>query len=224
MKIGGIICVKDQNIHRLINHLVSIGSQIADPFSYVLVDYGSSEPYRVKVREIATWFGIELIEVDRDVTPWRHGRAFNIGIKHLRGCDVIFTTGADLVYEAGFLQAAFDLWEENAVVTAPLVRVRQDGALLVSDGPYYGTLTLAGKDRWFKLRGYDEDFTHWGREDTDLIERMLRTGMRKKHTTVYAWHQFHPTRENLEASARNTKMYYDRAGRIERNPGGWGEL
>ncbi|BCS31611.1 hypothetical protein TBR22_A08130 [Luteitalea sp. TBR-22] len=81
------------------------------------------------------------------------------------------------------------------------------------------------------LRGYDERFTHWGWEDSDLLGRLRRLGLER----VYAEgagvvHQWHPTLRDDHPQARAATyraMAWQQARASEpaplvRNPVGWG--
>jgi GT2 family glycosyltransferase len=226
--VAGIVCVKNQDIHRLINHLLSIKWQSVK-FDYTIVDYGSTPQYRGALKKLVAYFGLDtmkVIYVDRDTDPWRHGRAFNIGIKANEQADVIFTVGGDLIYPPNFIEAALDLWKPGVLITSTLVRPSREGLLKPSKDCYYGTLAMAAKEKFFEIRGYEEDYTHWGREDTDLVERLKRSGLEARCLdNIPGWHQHHESGKiNQEASERNTKIYYERTKQIKRNPDGWGEL
>ena len=226
MKFAGVVCGKNQNIHRFIAHLATVSWQIipeGHELTYTVVDYGSEEPYRVQLRALVNHFGLNLIEVDNDTDPWRHGRAFNIGIKASKDADVIFTTGSDLLLPPFFFGAAVNAWKTKKIVTAPLIKTRQDGEFYRAPHIFYGTITMIEKEWWFKRRGYDEGFTYWGREDIDLVERALADGFELVEIPETAWHQFHPARVNTVASKQNTKIYYGKKGKITRNPRCWGD-
>lgn len=228
MKLAGVIGIKNQDIHRLINHLLSIKWQSVK-FDYTIVDYGSTPQYRGILKQLVAYFGLDTIKVvyvDRDTDPWRAGRVFNIGIRANEQADAIFVVGADLIYPPNFIESALALWDPGVLVTSTLVRPSKEGFLKPSDGCYYGTLTMAAREKWFEIRGYEEDYTHWGREDTDICERLQRAGLALKcMRNLPGWHQHHSSGAiNKEASEKNTKIYYDRSKQIKRNPDGWGEL
>lgn len=224
------MCVKNQSVHRLINHLVSVAGQKSGLFDYTVVDYGSDEAYREVLRPICSHFGVDLIEVNRDTDPWRHGRAFNIGIRHYidAGYEVVFTTGADLVYTNDFFKKALEILAPGNFVTGPLYLVRKDGTIEEAPFYYYGTLTMARVDNWKQLRGYDEDYTHWGKEDIDVAERLQEIGLEDKRIQfAWAYHQWHddPGRRQEEARNQNEHIFYGRKGQIARNQGKeWGAL
>jgi hypothetical protein len=229
LKLAGVVCVKDQDLHRFTLHLASIAWQIVPGevqggFSYTVVDYGSTPAYREKLHPIVEHFGFKVIEVNKDTDPWRHGRAFNIGIRANEAADYIFTTGGDLVFEPDLLSQAIALAAPRVYINAPLSWTKSDSSLSVSKGAYYGTLAFIEKEWWFRRRGYDEDFTHWGREDTDLFERAKQDDYAVRSVTSCAWHQFHPPRFPPETADRNREIYYEKNGNKERNTGCWGEL
>jgi hypothetical protein len=228
--VAGVIGIKNQNLHRLYHHLLTIKWQSVK-FDYTIVDYGSTPQYRGALKKAIAYFGLDtfkVIYVDRDTDPWRAGRCFNIGIRANEQADVIFVAGADLLYPPNFFETALGLWKPGKFITSTLVRPGAKGMLKPSDGCYYGTLAMAERERWFEIRGYEEDYTHWGREDTDLAERMQKGPnplVAECMRNLPAWHQHHPPGKiNKEAGERNTKIYYSRAKQVKRNPDGWGEL
>ncbi|MDE6276628.1 MAG: glycosyltransferase family 2 protein [Muribaculaceae bacterium] len=54
------------------------------------------------------------------------------------------------------------------------------------------------REDFLRVNGYDENFTGWGAEDTDLMERMLRAGMGSFKTfhVAKAYHLYHPESVN----------------------------
>lgn len=54
------------------------------------------------------------------------------------------------------------------------------------------------REDFIATNGYDEGFTGWGCEDTDLMERFLRMGIRtcKTFHVAKAWHLYHPESKN----------------------------
>lgn len=61
-----------------------------------------------------------------------------------------------------------------------------------------------------KVNGYNEDFTGWGYEDIEIVERLMNSGL-KKTTLLYMaiqYHLWHP-KNNRSRSLENKNMYYD---------------
>lgn len=63
-----------------------------------------------------------------------------------------------------------------------------------SSGTGIGANMAFWRSDFLKTNGYDESFTGWGCEDTDLMERFLRMGLRTSKTfhVAKAYHLYHP--------------------------------
>ncbi len=63
------------------------------------------------------------------------------------------------------------------------------------------------KKDFVKVNGFDESFTGWGYEDSDLIIRLLRTGVKRKEgrfaiPVIHCWHEQHDRTQQKENLAR----------------------
>jgi GT2 family glycosyltransferase len=84
---------------------------------------------------------------------------------------------------------------------------------------------IAIESGWMnKVHGYDEYYTYWGREDTDLLNRAIEDGYEVIWITdkTKMWHQWHEpaTQRTLEQN----DWYFNQKKPIIRNPNGWGEI
>lgn len=225
MRMAGSVCIKNMSFHRLIPHLLSIQSQVGIDFDYVVVDYGSAEEYRKVLRSLVARIGVGLVEVNRNTEPWRHGRAHNIGIRANEHADLIFTTDADLIWPSMGFKAIADAWEgPGSMVVAHRLNVQMAGTIR-DVGVEYGALVATDKDWWFAVRGYDEDFSHYGREDGDIADRAKKFGLKMVEIGPHLWHQHHfGTNRTDESATENERIFYERMGMTMRNPDEWGEL
>jgi hypothetical protein len=103
----------------------------------------------------------------------------------------------------------------------------------------YGTGGIQAMRRSFLVdaRGYDEDMRWWGALDTDLVHRAQAAGLEVAWITARTamLHQWHPRKHRVLGAAglavsargawdRNHALMRERAGRIARNPHGWGAV
>jgi hypothetical protein len=67
------------------------------------------------------------------------------------------------------------------------------------------------REDFVAVNGYDEAFTGWGREDTDLVVRFYRRGLRRRWFKLrgVAWHLHH--REASRASLGQNEVILERA-------------
>jgi hypothetical protein len=84
------------------------------------------------------------------------------------------------------------------------------------DWAYHPSITMTYSAFHHLIRGYDEFFEVWGREDADLLRRLLKLGLDRRTLDAEAafyLHQWHPKYENLpdegreQASRRNTERW-----------------
>lgn len=63
-------------------------------------------------------------------------------------------------------------------------------------------------DDFMKVNGYDESFTGWGCEDTDLMDRLERLGVRtfKTFHLAKAYHLYHPESKNPRIDEANRRL------------------
>ncbi|MDQ1772765.1 glycosyltransferase family 2 protein [Labilibaculum euxinus] len=66
------------------------------------------------------------------------------------------------------------------------------------------------KEDIVKINGYNEDFTGWGYEDIEMVERLMNSGVRKTTLLFMAveYHLYHP-KSDRASSEKNKRMYYD---------------
>jgi glycosyltransferase involved in cell wall biosynthesis len=87
------------------------------------------------------------------------------------------------------------------------------GAALAAVVPAGGLRSVRGgnmgfwRDDFVAVNGYDEAFTGWGREDTDLAIRFYRRGLRRRWFKLrgVAWH-LHPREASRDALGRNDEI------------------
>lgn len=65
------------------------------------------------------------------------------------------------------------------------------------------------KEDIVKINGYNEDFTGWGYEDIEMVERLMNSGVKKTTLLLMAlqYHLYHP-KSSRKSSQKNKKQYY----------------
>lgn len=65
------------------------------------------------------------------------------------------------------------------------------------------------KEDIVKVNGYNEDFTGWGYEDIEMVERLMNSGVKKTTLLFMAieYHLYHP-KSSRASSEKNKSMYY----------------
>ncbi len=83
------------------------------------------------------------------------------------------------------------------------LRRRKDAAL----GARSCNLSMFSED-FYAVNGFDEAFHDWGIEDTELVIRLLKSGIKHKRArySVLVYHLWHPNRESDSKSVQNKKL------------------
>ena len=86
---------------------------------------------------------------------------------------------------------------------ALLLKRRKDFAL----GVRSCNLSMFSED-FYAVNGFDEAFHNWGFEDTELVIRLLNSGIKHKRTrySVLVYHLWHPSRQSDNGSTENKKL------------------
>ena len=86
------------------------------------------------------------------------------------------------------------------------------------------------KQEFLDIGGYDEDFTGWGADDDDLVNRLQLNGLTYKYTEAKIIHLYHGKQydrgnKNNKEYQHNLKLFQERKNKIIRNENReWGVL
>lgn len=155
----------------------------------VVVDYGSAPEFAARVEQACVDVGARYLFVPSHLAvEWSRSRALNFGIKRCVGERCLFVDADSLLpreYVAAHLRTAGD-----EVVSFSVVR-----RLATADACTYdeavaadGVLVDAGWShccigtQWLRdVRGFHEGFRLWGKEDDELLHRVMMGGKRLVH-------------------------------------------
>lgn len=188
---------------------------------------------------------------------WSRGPGFalNIGVKQCTG-DYIILTCPEIYHVndcLGTLLANID--KTNTLLTSECMSFDDEGTFtksiinslkvnkVVPIGKVFGTLTLIAdatempfflgmwKKSFMSIGGYDEDFTGYAGEDSDLMQRLLSAGAVYKRLDMPIIHLYHGKRcdghrqPDNPAWVHNWEIYQSKKGILYRNVGRrWGML
>jgi glycosyltransferase involved in cell wall biosynthesis len=193
------------------------------PVDIIVVDYGSDD---------TSWYSdvfgkVNLIYVKRDTTIFNKSRALNIGFKHTKTKYVV-STDIDIIFASNFAEEIMDVFNANnkAIVLCQKIDLDQNGNEEDVHEPSASGSCIAIDREWiYKVHGYDEFYTYWGREDNDLVDRAKEDGYEVVWVTdkTKMWHQWHKPATN--STLDKNDLYYRQSGkRIVRNASSWGDL
>ena len=232
---------------RLEMSIVSLQRFMLSVSDIFLIDAHSDERFVAEMVKLARDMGVSLFRAQEDYR-WNKCRTMNSGMKlattpYLMQVDmdmIVTTPKADAVAKARLDPGVFLtylIYNLSAVVTLDDICQRPDKELhawalehskLRSGGRSTGGIQIFHRDWFYDIRGYDEGFSLWGREDDDMVRRAERTGIVRVHDQTPIFHIGHPSSQKAYdkdgAQMRANAKRYNREG-IYRNPeSSWGDI
>ena len=194
---------QDYLLRYLARSLVSATAQTT-PCKVIVVDYGSSRNYARPIRALASYHRADQY-VRVDAREWSRGRAMNLAI---RRCDTPYFAAmdADCLMDPRYASHLLtNAGERNFVVscvrrTTEARRTYQGATAAPARAVHIeeGHGLICAPLVWLtKVRGYDEAYRIWGREDSDLLERARMDGLiiRQLDDVYIPQHLPHPSQE-----------------------------
>ncbi len=210
---------RDKTLYQLLKSLNNQDFSKTD-YEVIVVNYGGQSNTRKVVESFNKSNFIYVYVSEEGMFNESHSK--NIGIRKANG-EVIICTNADIIFDKDVLKRfkklylstkgkylyqlkRFDLPEDFNVKKnfKNLLNNKYDyDKFPKQDETAVGDFQAAKRNFWFKVRGYDELMTGWGRMDIDLADRFLKMGVKQKwmnEKKIRIYHQFHLNK----APSRNT--------------------
>jgi hypothetical protein len=248
-----LIGVRDRSDYRIVNALRSIRGQIEPPgaVKVMVVDYGSEPAGARFVQKLCGRYDADYVRVDASGI-WSRGRCLNVG---LRRVDTTFTmvTDADIVLSPRYVadavatlreapfsvvcasmldlpEGSVDAWRAVALDEAPLdVPSWREQCAPRLDRELHSSIAITYSAYFQLIRGYDEHYEGWGREDADLMRRFRALGLQRRAlaSSSFYLHQWHPKFEGLTDDEQTRSIernagHYRTHRSIVRNGRDWG--
>lgn len=241
-----VVPIRNRSGVRLENCLRSLRWQEGvsrDDVEILISDFGSEPKHREAVEQSASTYGARVHHTTHDGL-WNRSRALNIGVKRANGKYTV-CTDVDMVFAPSFLavlmqeQKRLDGRGMLLCQSRDLPQETEGKAVSLEEYDAYVNMTTmrpthgmggcqCAQTQWFhSVRGYDEGYTYWGAEDTDMVRRAERDGrivewVTEKTAMVHQWHP--TTKYDKPWLVRKNKWRLTLTGWIVRkNRGGWGE-
>jgi GT2 family glycosyltransferase len=158
----------------------------------------------------------------------------NAGVKRATGEVIILQNPECMHMSENLIERLTNQVTDDSAVFCRALSLKQDGTAdqWYCHGDYNARPFFfcgAIKRAWFEtLRGFDEDFLHYGYEDDDFAYRLTAAGVRFDFSDLEVWHQWHvPGSGNMSSDLYDAKRKLFLEGKIgiERNLNReWGEL
>jgi glycosyltransferase involved in cell wall biosynthesis len=245
-RISVVLPVRNRGATRLENCLRSLRWQQIEPdrVEIIVSDFGSTPDAARSIEGLALAYHCQLRRVDtREV--WNRSRALNIGIRAATA-DYVLCTDADMIFAPNFLPVALAAHERTAgrafVVCKchdlpPSVPLRQwrerdfdELSAQASVRCTFGTGACQSASRSFfeRVRGYDEKYLFWGKEDTDMLVRATHCGLTLtwiESTTkmLHQWHRKNKRNAGIYWTMNRLRFAFTK-NRIVKNDDRWGQV
>jgi hypothetical protein len=199
---------RDREPERVQHCLDSLARQTIDAFRAIVVDYGSQTEIAVRVQQIVRQHAFaQYIYNDMRGRPWNRAHALNVGIRQAH-TNYVMTSDIDMVFAPHFLETVLAHVDARRVIYVPthwLPKGFDDwpnvhmyaGKLPQSHKTGLGGNMTVHTQHLEDIRGFDEYYRYWGREDNDLHHRLVNlTGLEEcwlDAAEAPYFHQWHPT-------------------------------
>lgn len=241
-----IFAYRDRDIVRAKRCFESLKQQSFQDFEVIAVNNGSSPAYSNRFKELCAQYSfIDYVHSYTEGMVWNKPHALNIAIRKAN-TDLIISSDIDLIFSPNAIEHVVDLASKADHVYSEvywLPKSYQDWDKLLLDLPTefkgsgqggLGGVHLMRKKDLEDIRGYDENYSFWGIEDTDLHRRLEEKGLScawAKHEQFPVYHQWHPKisissdNELPDKHWEQTNIYYAlNADKIIRNSDSWGTM
>lgn len=227
--VSAVLGFKDWGLDRLSMCMESVHRSLANvEHEIVVCDFGSADSDAVRVTVEVAGGVVTRVESGE---LWSRSRALNAAVRASRG-DIILATDADMLFTPTALGRVAEEIERNPnqiiVLQCRDLPVGMDDVVVRNEGidftrffrigqvrPRWGMGGLVGiaRDRWDRLRGWDERMHTYGGEDIDFVRRGQRMGYRTNwldEPGVGMFHVWHPSsgaKVNRSAEAKQAVAY-----------------
>jgi hypothetical protein len=183
-----------------------------DGVERLLVDYGSAPAFAADLADLARLHGLRLLRVE--AMRWSRSRALNVAVRAAAG-DFFLPVDADCLLPPSYVAAHVGAcrWASSPTVTYAVVRrLRSSEPTTHAEAcASPGVVVLAGWSHcclsagWLRrVRGFNEGFALWGKEDDELLHRAQMDGHRLVGLDgVTPQHLAHPKMQEWAGSAEN---------------------
>ncbi|SHG92974.1 glycosyltransferase family 2 protein [Flavobacterium defluvii] len=204
---------RNRDLKRIKKSLDSLASQNKQNFRVVFIDYGSEQSIAGQIKSLTEEYSfIQYCYLNTCYQPWNKSKAFNYVLKNIDS-EYCFTADVDMIFhpefttvlekecnldKATYFQVGFLAEEEND----KNVDSFNDYQIKFLSNEEATGMTLFPVQKLKMIRGYDEFFHFWGAEDTEIHNRLKKTGCELffydlQVLMLHQWHKNYRNRETL---------------------------
>jgi len=242
----GVIITNRDRTRPLEACLGSLAAQQAPPAWVVLADLGSRPAHRAEMTALAERFRVCYLRIEHS-GPWNKSLAFNTAfrraLRSLPPVTHVIQLDADAICHPCLLSRAeaelstvsawccaprmapaeLELWPEPGEEAGYARMLEQCGPVTFARAVGVCMVLPSG---WLAAgRGFDEAYTGWGHEDTDMWWRARQSLAHGKDiSSSFVIHQWHPRQSGAGRKGPNWPLFVHRMANPGQpvNPSGWG--
>jgi glycosyltransferase involved in cell wall biosynthesis len=209
-----IFTIKNRGKQRAQNCIESLKNQDC---KIIVVDYGSDD-----LSWYSEVFTMGWVSVRRDTKIFNKSRAYNIGFRLVTTPFVVFSD-IDNIFAPNFVdRVKEEIVKPKTIVLAQNLDLDENGKVYrVHPKIGYGSC-FGVQSQWIReVKGYDENYTYWGKEDDDMFMRAKEDGFDHVWIEPLIKHQWHENAPRPTLS--ENRRYFEKKKPLIRNET-WGEL
>lgn len=214
---------RNREFNRVKRSLDSLASQTKQNFNVIFVDYGSKKEIASQIKELIKNYSFcEYHYLFTEFQPWNKSKAFNHVLKNLDS-EYCFTADVDMIFHSEFTSILEERCNPDKATYFQVGYMSdQENKKECGDYDNYKIKFLSSRDstgmtlfpvkRLKSIQGFDEFFHFWGAEDTEIHNRIKKTGCKlefydQKVLMLHQWHKNYRSRETVHL---NTELQLSR--------------
>lgn len=193
---------RDRSVERLLESVASIRRfEHGTDVNFLVSDYGSKDPYRMKLEKACKTEGIQLIRSETEGYPWNKSIAMNSAISAVE-TDLFLSTDVDMIFESDIVSEVVRVIGLKKKIHCRPYWLPPSGDRKKSwlgDFKQLGGMMAMYVNDFKLLGGYNEQFQFWGDEDTELEYRARKSGFETiwLPESVKMYHLWHPVSHGI---------------------------
>lgn len=187
---------RDKPVERLLNSVASIRQYEAGRNSaFIVVDYGSTEKYRLLLNTACDSAGIEVVRSETEGRPWSRGIAMNIGVLAAK-TDIFISTDIDMIFDFDVVSEVLKSVDRKTKVHCRpywLPPSNRKNHARLGDYAQLGGLLAMYRHDFISLGCFNGHIKFWGAEDSELDLRARKRGyvtrwLPEEFRMYHVWH------------------------------------
>jgi glycosyltransferase involved in cell wall biosynthesis len=202
MSLTILFAYRDREVKRVKECLDSLSRQTDPSFHVIFVDYGTEGVLKEEIAQLVNNYSFcKYLYSNAQYLPWNKAHALNTAI---RVCydQFVLIADVDLIFHPDFVATAKSKQDETKAIYFPMAYLSKNAIGDIAELKRFIT-SISGKttlgfglipiEALMRIRGFDEFYSYWGHEDTDLESRLRLIGKQSEFydKEILLFHQWH---------------------------------